>query len=192
MKNSYTCLSSKKACTACQNLRNMFRRAVETSFGVVRSQNRETEGNQELGPSGSGIIDTGASKSVIGEKVWVIFLHPSNQNIGNWWSGRVQKPFLSLEIMGPWRVWELFMFLLGKNGLELRRCKDGYHFLYQMPSWDFWERIFWSANQFCECGCGVVMFVWVEIPGVCLRFVWKSWLRLHVNQKVIHALWSLG
>ena len=48
--------------------RSVLKRALETSFGVVRSRKNETESSADLGPSGTGIIDTGASKSVIGEK----------------------------------------------------------------------------------------------------------------------------
>ena len=49
-------------------IRSALKRALETSFGVVRSRKNETESSADLGPSGTGIIDTGASKSVIGEK----------------------------------------------------------------------------------------------------------------------------
>ena len=49
-------------------IRSVLKRALETSFGVVRSRKNETGSSADLGPSGTGIIDTGASKSVIGEK----------------------------------------------------------------------------------------------------------------------------
>ena len=65
----------------------LFRRALETSFGVVRSQTQETESSQELGPSGSGIINTGASKSVIGEKsvsALLASLKPEHQKLVKW------------------------------------------------------------------------------------------------------------
>ena len=51
-------------------LKEMFRRAIETSFSVTGRSPESTEEsrNGSLGDSGTGIIDTGASKSVIGEK----------------------------------------------------------------------------------------------------------------------------
>ena len=64
-----------------------FRTALETSFGVVRSRNREIEDRTSLGPDGTGIIDTGASKSVIGEKrvnALLATLKPRHQNLVKW------------------------------------------------------------------------------------------------------------
>eukprot|EP00435_Cladocopium_sp_Y103_P051301 s650_g15.t2 len=67
--------------------RSLFKRALETSFGVVRSQKNDTESSQELGPTGSGIIDTGASKSVIGEKRvsdLLATLKPEHRSLVKW------------------------------------------------------------------------------------------------------------
>eukprot|EP00435_Cladocopium_sp_Y103_P046045 s2366_g13.t1 len=49
------------------NIYQVLRSALETGFSVSRSLKTECEGG-DLGPDGTGIIDTGASKSVIGEK----------------------------------------------------------------------------------------------------------------------------
>ena len=48
--------------------RKLFKKACEASFSVVRSLKTDGERVQDLGDKGSGIIDTGASKTVIGEK----------------------------------------------------------------------------------------------------------------------------
>ena len=67
-------------------MQKYFKVCFETSFGVVRSQT-ETEGSQELGPIGSGIIDTGASKSVIGEKrvsSLLASLKPEHRDLVKW------------------------------------------------------------------------------------------------------------
>ena len=70
VNEEFVCMTipRNQPCLHVKSFQKNFRRAIETSFGVVRSQTRETESSQELGPTGSGIIDTGASKSVIGEK----------------------------------------------------------------------------------------------------------------------------
>lgn len=49
------------------NFKQVFKRALETSFGVVRSQVSDRV-EHALGSERTGIIDTGASKSVVGEK----------------------------------------------------------------------------------------------------------------------------
>ena len=48
--------------------RKLFKKAWEASFSVIRSLKSDRERVQDLGDKGSGIIDTGASKTVIGEK----------------------------------------------------------------------------------------------------------------------------
>ena len=58
----------KKYPQVLKNFKSNFRKAVEQSFSVTRSQPNGCEGVDELGSKGTGIIDTGASKSVIGEK----------------------------------------------------------------------------------------------------------------------------
>ena len=50
------------------DFRSAFRKAVESSFSVVRSLKNDRVRVHDLGDKGSGIIDTGASKTVIGEK----------------------------------------------------------------------------------------------------------------------------
>ena len=128
------------------------------------------------------------------KRVWVLFWHPSNLNIRSWSNGRVLKRCLDLGIMGPWKVWGQFMFRLVPNGFVWRWCKDGLHFSFQMPFWDFLGLTFWSANQFWECRCGSAMFGCVGTPKVWLLLLWKNWLKRCVTWKVSHALrkWSLG
>ena len=46
----------------------VLRNALETGFSVSNSLKNECECSGDLDPDGTGIIDTGASKSVIGEK----------------------------------------------------------------------------------------------------------------------------
>lgn len=62
------CLKSKFGELSTNKFRQVFKKALETGFSVVRSPTAECEHDRSLVEKGTGIIDTGASKTVIGEK----------------------------------------------------------------------------------------------------------------------------
>ena len=63
------CLKSKTdSLLSTSKFRQVFRKVLETGFSVVRSPMAESDHGRSLVEKGTGIIDTGASKTVIGEK----------------------------------------------------------------------------------------------------------------------------
>ena len=69
------------------NFRQVFQKALETSFSVVRSPVAEHVKGPRIDENGTGIIDTGASKTVIGEKrvrSLLATLQPSHQKQIRW------------------------------------------------------------------------------------------------------------
>eukprot|EP00435_Cladocopium_sp_Y103_P020778 s1772_g5.t1 len=66
-ESKFSTSSKMKSLPSC-DLRKALRKACETSFSVVRSPVSDRVKGQALGEYGTGIIDTGASKTVIGEK----------------------------------------------------------------------------------------------------------------------------
>eukprot|EP00435_Cladocopium_sp_Y103_P018919 s1103_g4.t1 len=144
--------SSRNGTHLFPNFSETFRRAIETSFGVIgRSpENSEKDGSDSLGDSGTGIIDTGASKSVIGEKrvsALLSTLDPMHRKLVKWKEsetvfrfgnngvlksvGALFVPFgnqwMKIEVvhgMTPFLISNSFLRALGADVLVSRSCLE--------------------------------------------------------------------
>ena len=108
-----------------QHFYRVLREALETGFSVSRSLKNECEGSGDLGPDGTGIIDTGASKSVIGETLWVRCCNPFMKIIDLKWNGILLRLSFVLVTMAFFEVLVLCLFLLETCGWKLRSLVKG-------------------------------------------------------------------
>lgn len=143
----------------------VLRKALETGFGVSRFLKNECESSGDLGPDGTGIIDTGDSKSVIGEKLvspLLKSLHEKHRSQVKWYPSET-------------------VFRFGNNGI-LRSISALF-----VPCGDKWMKIevfkgstpFLISNAFLHALHGDLL-----VSQSCLRVpTWKNQAKLNRNSK---------